>query len=91
MKIGLLLWQILAVTVNCFRRVVCVLAAELVFERMAKFSGGLWLRFSVVLLGAATLGFFEGALLSPFGFGWYLVAVGLTLYVVAKVARKLLQ
>jgi hypothetical protein len=91
MKIGLLLWEILAVTVIVFGGL-CVFLLRSWFSRTdGEVQWWLWLRSSVLLLGVATLGFLEGALLSPFGFGWYLVAAGITLYVVAKVARKLLQ
>jgi len=51
---------------------------------------GLWLRFSVVLLALSVVGLVECVLLSPFGFGWFLLALAITLYVVKKFAPRLL-
>ena len=51
---------------------------------------GLWLRFSVVLLAVSVVGLVEGVLLSPFGFGWFLVALAITLYAVKKFAPRML-
>jgi hypothetical protein len=51
---------------------------------------GLWLRFSVVLLALSVVALVEGVLLSQFGFGWFLLALAITLYVVKKFARRLL-
>jgi hypothetical protein len=33
----------------------------------------------------------EGVLLSSYGFGWFLAAMAVTLYVVAKIAPRLLN
>jgi hypothetical protein len=51
----------------------------------------LWIRFSLLLFGVCMFGLAMGSLLSPYGFGWFLLAMGLTLYLVAKVAPKLLK
>jgi hypothetical protein len=51
---------------------------------------GLWLRFSVVLLAVSVVGLVEGVLLSPYGFGWFFVALAITLYVVKKFTRRML-
>jgi hypothetical protein len=51
---------------------------------------GLWLRFSVVLLAVSVVGLVEGVLLSPYGFGWFFVALAITLYAVKKFAPRML-
>ena len=33
----------------------------------------------------------EGALLSPYGFGWFVVAMSVTLYIVAKCLPKFIR
>jgi len=44
----------------------------------------------VVLLALSVVGLVEGVLLSPFGFGWFLVALAITLYAVKKIAPRML-
>jgi len=44
----------------------------------------------VVLLALSVVGVVVDVLLSPFGFGWLLLALAITLYVVKKFARRLL-
>jgi hypothetical protein len=51
----------------------------------------LWLRFSALLFGVAVLGLMEGVLQSQYGFVWFLAALGVTLFLVAKFAPKLLK
>ena len=50
----------------------------------------LWLRFSVLLLMLSVVGLVEGVLLSPFGFGYFFVALAITLYFVKKFAPRML-
>jgi len=50
----------------------------------------LWLRFSAVFLGLGLVAFVEGLVLSPQGFGWFILVVGITLYLGWKFAPKLL-
>ena len=37
------------------------------------------------------IGLIEGLLLSPYGFGWFVLATGLTLFAVKKIAPKILR
>lgn len=50
----------------------------------------LWLRFTVLLFGLCLIAFIEGILLQPYGFFWFVSVVGVTLFVIAKIARRLL-
>jgi len=43
------------------------------------------------LLTLSVVGSVEGVLLSPFGFGWFLVALAITLYAVKKFAPRMLD
>ena len=49
-----------------------------------------WIRASVLLLVSIEIGLIEGSLLSPYGFGWFVLAIGLTLFAVKKIAPKIL-
>ena len=48
-----------------------------------------WIRFSVMFVGFGLLALIEGSLLSPYGFGWFILAMGLTLYLLRKIIPKL--
>ena len=90
MKIGLLLWEVVTLTVIVFGAL-CVFLLRSWFARTdGEMRWGLWLRFSVVLLALSVVALVEGVLLSQFGFGWFLLALAITLYVVKKFARRLL-
>jgi hypothetical protein len=91
MKVGLLLWEILTVTVVVFGGL-CVFLLRSWFSRTdGEVRWGIWLRFSVVLLSVAVLGFVEGVLLSSLGFGWYLLGLVITIYVIARFAPRMLE
>jgi len=49
-----------------------------------------WIRASVLLLVCIEIGLIEGSLLSPYGFSWFVLAIGLTLFAVKKIAPKIL-
>jgi hypothetical protein len=44
----------------------------------------------VLLLVSIEIGLIEGSLLSPYGFSWFVLAIGLTLFAVKKIAPKIL-
>ena len=48
-----------------------------------------WIRAGVLLLVCIEIGLIEGSLLSPYGFGWCVLAIGLTLFAVKKIAPKI--
>ena len=50
----------------------------------------LWLRFTVLLFGFCLLALIEGILLHPFGLFWFIPILAITLFVIAKIAPKLL-
>jgi len=91
MKIGLLLWAGLTVAVIVFGALAVVLLRRRLMGGQGEAPAGFWIRFSVLLCGLCIIGLIEGVLLSSYGFGWYLVAMAATLYVVAKIAPKLLN
>jgi hypothetical protein len=64
----------------------CVLAAKFVFPDGGRSAWALGLQ----LLAVSVVGLVEGVLLSPFGFGWFLVALAITLYAVKKFAPRML-
>jgi len=49
-----------------------------------------WVRVSVLLLVCTEIGVTEGSVLSAYGFGWFVLAIGLTLLGIKKIAPKLL-
>ena len=49
-----------------------------------------WIRFSVQLFAFSLIGLIEGSLLSSYRLGWFILALGLTLYAVNRIAPKLL-
>jgi len=49
-----------------------------------------WIRAGVLLLVCIEIGLIEGSLLSPYGFSWFVLAIGLTLFAVKKIAPKIL-
>jgi hypothetical protein len=49
----------------------------------------LWLRFTALLLIFSVVGLVEGALLSPFGFGYFVIVLTITLYAVKKFAPRM--
>jgi len=90
MKIGLLVWEVATVTVIVFGALCVFLLRSWSSGTEGEVRRGLWLRFSVVLLAVSVVGLVEGVLLSPFGFGWFLVALAITLYAVKKFAPRML-
>jgi hypothetical protein len=50
----------------------------------------LWLRFTVLLFGFCLIALIEGILLHPYGLVGFVPIVGITLFVVAKIAPRLL-
>ncbi len=51
---------------------------------------GLLLRFTVLLFGFCLIALIEGLLLHSFGFFWFVLVAGFTLFVIAKIAPRLL-
>jgi hypothetical protein len=51
---------------------------------------GLWLRFTVLLFIFCLVALIEGVLLSPYRFFWFVLVAGITLFIIAKIAPKLL-
>jgi hypothetical protein len=51
----------------------------------------LWLRFTVLLFGFCLIALIEGRVLRPYGFFWFVIVVGITLLVAAKIMPKLLR
>jgi hypothetical protein len=49
-----------------------------------------WIRFSVVFLCLGLFAMIEGLLLSSYGFGWFIVIMALTVYLLKKIIPKLL-
>ena len=90
MKIGLLIWEVVTVTVIVFGALCAFLLRSWFSRAEGEVRWGLWLRFSVVLLAVTVVGLVEGVLLSPYGFGWFLVALAITLYAVKKFAPRML-
>lgn len=89
MLIGELLWE----SVYLAGIILAALCVVLLRARFSKTKGPvsprLWIRFSAIFFGLCLVGLIEGSLLAPYGFGWFLAAMGLTLYLVAKVTPKL--
>ncbi len=50
----------------------------------------LWLRFTVLLFGLCLSALIEGILMHPYGPFWFVPVVWITLFVVAKIAPRLL-
>jgi hypothetical protein len=48
------------------------------------------LRFTVLLFGFSLIALIEGLLLHSFGFFWFVLVAGFTLFVIAKIAPRLL-
>ena len=90
MKIGLLLWEIVTITVIVFGALCLFWLRNWVSRTDGEVQWKLWLRFSVLLLMLSAVGLVEGVLLSPFGFGWFFVALAITLYVVKRFAPRML-
>jgi hypothetical protein len=90
MKIGLLLWEVVTLTVIVFGALCLFLLRNWFSRTDGEVRWGLWLRFSVVLLALSVVSLVEGVLLSPFGFNWFLLALVITLYVVKKFAPRML-
>ena len=68
MKIGLLLWEVVTLTVIVFGAL-CVFLLRNWFSRTdGEVRWGLWLRYSVVLLALSVVGFVEGRRLDLAGF-----------------------
>jgi len=76
----------------------CGILALIVFGALAIFwlrserKGYLWfwVPVSALLLVSTEIGVTEGSLLSAYGFGWFVLAIGLTLLGIKKIAPKLL-
>jgi hypothetical protein len=91
MTIGLLLWESLTVVIVVIGALGIFLLRSWFSRTDGEIRWALWLRFSALLFGAAVLGLMEGVLLSQYGFVWFLAALGVTLFLVAKFAPKLLK
>jgi hypothetical protein len=91
MKIGLLLWEGLTVAVIVFGAVAVFLLRRWLTGVPGEAPRGFWFRFTALLFGLCIIGLIEGVLLSSYGFGWFLAAMAVTLYVVAKIAPRLLN
>lgn len=51
----------------------------------------LWIRFTLVLFVLCVIGLIEGSLLSPSGFGWFILAMGVTLWVATRVLPRFIR
>ena len=91
MLIGELLWEFVCVAV-------IILAALCVVLLRARFTKSndpvpprLWIRFSLVLFVLCVIGLIEGSILSPYGFGWFVLAMGVTFCVAARVLARFIR
>ena len=50
-----------------------------------------WMRASLLLFVCTAVALVEGSLLSPYGFGWFVFTIVLTLIAVKKIAPKILN
>ena len=90
MKIGFVLWEFFTIAVIVLGALGLFLLRSWFSRTAGEVDWALWLRFSLVFLAAALIALIEGVLLAPFGFGWFIVALGITLYVLKKALPKLL-
>jgi hypothetical protein len=91
MHVGFIIWEGLTVAGIVF-------GALAVFFLRRRFSGSskgpppqLWLRFSVLLFGLCLLAVIEATVLPQYGIFWFIVAVGLTGFVVLRIFPKVLS
>ena len=91
MLIGQLLWEFVCVAIIILAALGVVLLRARLSESKDDVSLRLWIRFSIVLFVLCVIGLIEGSLLSPYGFGWFVLAMGVTLGVVARFLPKVLR
>ena len=86
----LFLLEGLTVAVIIFGALAVFFLRRWVFPGREGIPPGLLLRFSVLLFGFCLIALIEGVLLQPYGFFWFLLVLGITVVLVAKLAPKLL-
>jgi len=91
MLIGELLWEFVCVAVILLAALGVVLLRARFSKSKDSISPRLWIRFSLVLFVLCVVGLIEGSLLSPYGFGWFVLAMGITLCVAARVLPRFIR
>lgn len=91
MLIGELLWEFVCVAVIILAALSVVLLRARFTKSKDPVSPRLWIRFSLVLFGLCVIGLIEGSLLSPYGFGWFVLAMVVTLCVAAKFLPRFIR
>jgi hypothetical protein len=91
MHVGFIIWEGLTVAVIFFG----ALAVFFLRRWFSSSSKGpplqLWIRFSVLLFGLCLLAVIEATVLPQYGMFWFIVAVGLTGFVVLRIFPKVLS
>jgi len=91
MLIGELLWEFVCVAVIISVALSVVLLRARVTNYKDPIPPRLWIRFSLVLFVLCIIGLVEGSILSPYGFGWFVLAMGVTLCVAARVLPRFMR
>jgi ABC-type xylose transport system permease subunit len=91
MLIGDFLWEFVCIAVIISAALSVVLIRYRVSKNQDTVSTRLWIRFSLVLFVLCVVGLVEGFLLSPYGFGWFVLAIGVTLCVVARFLPRFMR
>jgi hypothetical protein len=87
---GLILLEGVTLAVVVFGAVVVFMVRRWVSPASDAAPARLWLRFTVLLFVFSLVALIEGVLLRPYNLFWLALVVALTLFVVAKIAPKLL-
>jgi hypothetical protein len=91
MLIGSLLWYFLSTAVILLAALGIILLRARVNKSKGPISPRSWIRITLVFFVLCMIGLTEGALLSPYGFGWFVVAMSVTLYIVAKCLPRFIR
>jgi hypothetical protein len=91
MLIGELLWEFVCVAAILLAALGVVLLRARLTKSNDPVPTRLWIRLSLVLFVLCVIGLIEGSILSPYGFGWFVLAMGVTLCVAASVLPRFMR
>jgi hypothetical protein len=88
MDVGVLLLEGATLTVIVFSALAFFLLRRWFSPANDAMPPGLSLRFIILLFGFSLIALIEGLLLRPYSFFWFVLVVGTTLFIIAKITRS---
>jgi hypothetical protein len=91
MLLGSLLWYFFSAGIILIAALGIILLRAGRNKSNGPISSRVWIRITLVFFVLCMIGLTEGVLLSAYGFGWFVLAMGITLCVAAKCMPKFIR